>query len=202
MAYDVNRKPGAYAFAQADFHARQALVLFYAAMVLGLLVLVAGFELRNDVLAVVALLAMYSAGRLHDRRTELWRRWTTGANAETEVGTTLNELRRRGFVVLHDLEREGEGNVDHLVSGPTGVYLIETKARRYERKHLAKARRQAARLNESLGVWVTPVISLPARKRAPWRDAGVWIVPRGHLVEWIESQRNKPLDSERLADRL
>ena len=202
MAYDVNRKPGAYAFAQADFHARQALVLFYAAMVLGLLVLVAGFELRNDVLAVAAFLAMYGASRLFDRRTELSRRWTIGANAETAVGTTLNELRKQGFVVLHDVEHEGEGNVDHLVSGPTGVYLIETKARRYERKHLAKARRQAARLNESLGVWVTPVICLPARKRTPWRDGNVWIVPRSHLVEWIHGQRNKPLDFERLAERL
>jgi hypothetical protein len=42
---------------------------------------------------------------------------------------------------MHDIEQGGEGNIDHLLSGPNGVYLVETKERRYDDRHLPKARR-------------------------------------------------------------
>lgn len=53
---------------------------------------------------------------------------------------------------MHDVEQPGEGNIDHIVSGPTGVFLVETKERRCEERHLTKAKRQAAKLHDALGV--------------------------------------------------
>jgi hypothetical protein len=78
--------------------------------------------------------------------------------------------------------------------------VIETKFRRYEERQLVKAKRQAAKLYESLGVFITPVIALHTRRNPRWfRAKGVWIVPRQSLLEFLREQRNAVVDFERLA---
>jgi hypothetical protein len=114
--------------------------------------------------------------------------WERGAAAEEAVGTALDELLADGYTVSHDLRQQFEGNVDHLVTGPTGVFMIETKHRGYKPADLSKAKRQAKKLNAELGQWVTPVICLNRRRaREPYRDRGVWIVSRERLVDWIRA---------------
>jgi len=44
-------------------------------------------------------------------------------------GELLEEFRGEGFIAMHGIEQAGEGNIDHLVSGPTGVFMIESKAK-------------------------------------------------------------------------
>jgi hypothetical protein len=122
-----------------------------------------------------------------------------GTRAEEAVGLTLNELIREGWTVMHDIEQPREGNVDHLVAGPGGVFMVETKARRYEDWQLRKARRQAAKLHDQLGVWVTPVICLHSRDDQPRERAGVWIVPHPHVLDWLRSRRSAVVPFERLA---
>jgi hypothetical protein len=123
-----------------------------------------------------------------------------GAHAESLVGSALERLRRLGFAVLHDLQQ-----VDHLVSGPSGVFTIETH-RQYELRHLVKARRQAAELGAELGIWVTPVICLATRARGkPYLHDGVWIVRRKLLLDWLTAQKKPVLARDglaRVADRL
>jgi hypothetical protein len=52
----------------------------------------------------------------------------------------------------------------------------------------------------------TPVICLDQRRdRAPYRSEGVWIICRTRLLAWIQVQRNRVLEVDRLAafaDRL
>lgn len=96
-------------------------------------------------------------------------------------------------------EDAGEGNIDHLVSGRTGVFLVESKYRRYHEPHLRKARRQAAKVHDGVGVWVTPVICLDQRSQKPFKTQGVWVLGRDEVVGWIGRQRNPPADRERLA---
>jgi hypothetical protein len=107
---------------------------------------------------------------------------------------------------MHDIEQEHEGNIDHLVSGPSGVFMIETKWRRYQESHLVKAKRQARKLHDELGVWVTPVIAIGERANSkPFKTKGVWVVPRQSLLAWLHDQKNATLEFERLArfaDRL
>jgi hypothetical protein len=95
-------------------------------------------------------------------------------------------------VVVHDLEQPFEGNIDHVVAGPDGAFLVETKHRRYEERALTKAKRQAARLHTELGVWVTPVICVHVRQRAPLRHQGVWVMSAEHLLGWLREQRGRP----------
>jgi hypothetical protein len=135
--------------------------------------------------------------RFADRRADDAIRWLRGARAERAVGELLDELEREGFVVLHDLEQFGGGNVDHLVSGPSGVFLVETKACRYELDQLRKAKRQAAVVSRALGTWVTPVIAIAERRaRAPYRHHGVWIVTRREMLGWIRSRRNRTVAAD------
>lgn len=70
----------------------------------------------------------YVLGRLNRARHN----WL-GYMGERVVGETLLELCRTGYFVFHDVPADGVKtpfNLDHVVVGPSGVWLIETKTRR------------------------------------------------------------------------
>ena len=54
--------------------------------------------------------------------------WSIGAAGEVRTATLLDPLAEHGFVVMHDLRiSRSRANIDHLVIGPTGVFVVETK---------------------------------------------------------------------------
>ena len=57
--------------------------------------------------------------------------WRTGARGEQRTAKALAPLRRRGWILLHDLPDDlpggRRGNLDHVVVGPGGVYLLDSK---------------------------------------------------------------------------
>jgi hypothetical protein len=140
------------------------------------------------------------AARLAAGHDPAAQRFLRGAHAESIVGYALEKLRALGFEVVHDIRQPGEGNVDHLVSGPSGVFMIETKRWWYEPRDVHKAKRQAAKLAADFGVWVTPVICLARRRPARlYLDHGVWILGRERLTEWVTEQRNATVEPGRVA---
>ena len=160
---------------------------------------VAGHRVGLGGSALFLVLVLAAKLRLEQRADDAIR-WLRGARAEEAVGDTLNELRREGWTLMHDVVQRGEGNIDHIASGPNGVYLIETKCRAYkDETQLTKVKRQAAKLHEELGVWVTPVICLHERRGNAFRTKGVWVVPRVQLLDWLRAQRNQPVPFDRLA---
>lgn len=64
---------------------------------------------------------------------KVWRAWPQanrlhlGLQGELAVGEVLEVLRAHGYRVFHDLPGIGF-NVDHIIVGPGGVFVIETKA--------------------------------------------------------------------------
>jgi hypothetical protein len=63
--------------------------------------------------------------RVRPRRAPLWRR---GAAGERRTARLLAPLEQRGWAVLHDLALPGsQANLDHLVIGPGGVFVIDSK---------------------------------------------------------------------------
>jgi hypothetical protein len=52
--------------------------------------------------------------------------WQNGAWGERSTARALKPLEREGWIVLHDLPARF-GNIDHVVVGPTGVYLLDSK---------------------------------------------------------------------------
>ncbi len=73
--------------------------------------------------------------------------WMQGAEGERRVGVHLNSL-SDDYVVFHDFRpTDSEGqlqpwNVDHIVVGPTGVFVIETKM--YSRARVLPAEKEHA----------------------------------------------------------
>jgi hypothetical protein len=75
-------------------------------------------------LAVAALVGW----RLRFRPSEQARAWQRGAHGERHTARLLDRLTRDGYVVFHDLAVPGSpANVDHLVIGPTGLFVIDSK---------------------------------------------------------------------------
>ena len=78
---------------------------------------------------IVAALAVAAAG------WGLWFRpspdavaWRRGAAGERRTARMLDPLERQGWAVLHDLAVPGSrANIDHLVIGPGGVFVIDSK---------------------------------------------------------------------------
>jgi hypothetical protein len=121
------------------------------------------------------------------------------------VREELETLRSYSYIVMHDFMFGDDETVDHMVSGPNGVFMIETKFSHYDDVHLAKAKRQARKLHDELGCWVTPVICPGVRKNA-FTHKGVLIAGRGLLADAIRAQpRHRGVEADRLArfaDRL
>lgn len=60
------------------------------------------------------------------RSAELWER---GAEGERRTATALSQLPKESWTVFHDLRWPGRrfANVDHVVVGPPGVFVIDSK---------------------------------------------------------------------------
>jgi hypothetical protein len=56
--------------------------------------------------------------------------FAAGGRGETLTGQVLDRLTARRFVVLHDRHWPGtrRSNIDHLVVGPSGVFVVDTKS--------------------------------------------------------------------------
>jgi hypothetical protein len=68
------------------------------------------------------------AWRLRFRPSEQVTAWRRGAQGERRTARLLDRLVRDGYVVFHDLAvPDSPANVDHLVIGPTGVFVIDSK---------------------------------------------------------------------------
>lgn len=58
-----------------------------------------------------------------------------GLRGEQAVAEALHsiEVAGAGYVSFHDVPKDGRGNIDHVVVGPGGVFVIETKTRSQQR---------------------------------------------------------------------
>lgn len=148
-----------------------------------------GLVVAGFVLVVAALLVRV------DRDPE---RWLRGAAGEETSATLLRALGSRRWYVLHDRGVPGfTVNLDHLVIGPTGVWVVDTKTYRAPlraRWHRVEAGGraidtgpvawEAELVSERLGVWATPIVAVHGSglARRGRRSGGVRIVPASALV--------------------
>ncbi|MEI7730991.1 MAG: nuclease-related domain-containing protein [Verrucomicrobiota bacterium] len=69
-------------------------------------------------------------GRRVYRSVMDYRNYNLGFSGERFVGEALNKLMLDGCQVFHDYPADPKWNIDHIVVSSTGVFAIETKARR------------------------------------------------------------------------
>jgi Nuclease-related domain len=79
-------------------------------------------------LAVGGLAAVMAGWGLRFRPSPDACAWRRGAAGERHTARLLAPLERHGWVILHDLAVPGSwANLDHLVIGPGGVFVIDSK---------------------------------------------------------------------------
>jgi hypothetical protein len=146
--------------------------------------------------------------------------WRRGAAGERRTARLLAPLERQGWVVLHDLALPGSrANLDHLVIGPGGVFVIDSKQYRgrlqldavgklwHGRYPLARALRaasweadQAAQVLPDPGMAVVPIMAVHGAQ-VPWGKVvtdGVPIVSARRLPSML-GQLPVMLGPERVA---
>ena len=147
-------------------------------------------------LAVAALVG----GRLRCHPSDQARTWQRGAHGERRSVRLLDRLPRDGYVVFHDLALPGSpANVDHLVIGPSGVFVIDSKqwtGQVYQSsdglvwhnhfrldRTLETVRWEALTLGRLLGIPAAPLLCVHGAHvpRAGLCAQGVTIVPAGQL---------------------
>jgi hypothetical protein len=132
-------RPGRSALAQYRRRRRQELAAWTRSLVWRVpLVAAAGLtgsalatqaSLARTLAAVVGLAAAALVGwRLRFRPSTQARAWQRGARGERRTARLLERLGRDGYVVFHDLAMPGSpANIDHLVVGPSGVFVVDSK---------------------------------------------------------------------------
>lgn len=151
-------------------------------------------------------------------------RWLTGAEGECRTAKALERL-PDDYVVFHDFHvrqlngNRSLGNVDHIVVGPTGVFVIDTKNHRRTasvrpakessrtRDHMRVVRRQAMQvrswlkplvLGTSSSVYVQAVVVHVHGRTIVEKteEEHVWFLPLDMLLSRIKnrSPRLKPAD--------
>jgi hypothetical protein len=77
------------------------------------------------VTAIAGLVAAFCIARAFSHRKRL-RAIKQGRDGERQVGAMLEDLRRIGCIVIHDLIGDGF-NIDHIILSTRGIFCIETK---------------------------------------------------------------------------
>jgi Nuclease-related domain len=175
--------------------------------------LAAGLLAAQEAPDLAGLLAVVAAGglgwRLRFRPSADTRAWRRGATGERRTARLLAPLERRGWAVLHDLAIPGStANIDHLVIGPGGVLVIDSKQYRgqlhldrygmvWHGRHLLvsalrKVRWQADQADEVLGIADLQVPAVVAVHGAsvPWgrlEADGVTIVPARRVPDLLQA---------------
>src|SRR5215217_7499628 len=173
-----------------------------------------GWLLATQVVPHLAALAGASvaagvAWRLRFRVTPDTMAWRRGAAGERRTARLVGPLERRGWAVLHDLAIPGtQANIDHLVIGPGGVVVIDTKQYRGRLRldsdgllwhgrqllvaTLRKVRWAADQADEVLGVAEVQVVAIMAMHGAnvPWGRLaadGVIVAPARRVPDLLQA---------------
>jgi Nuclease-related domain len=172
-------------------------------------------------LVLGALAAMAAGWMLRFRPSPDAVAWRRGAAGERRTARLLGPLERHGWAILHDLAvPRSQANIDHLVIGPGGVFVIDSKQYRgrlqldptgrlwHGRYPLAPALRavtfeadQAALVLPDPDVVVVPILAIHGTQ-VPWGKVvadGVPVVAARRLPSMLRA-RPAVLGPERVAN--
>jgi hypothetical protein len=209
----------------ADVRRRRPRILAFGAVVaiVGLVVLLAVSPLWGGVVLLFDVVVVASALFATPNSIAAWQ---TGAQGELRTGRLLEPLEGEGFRILHDRKIPGSrANIDHIVIGPPGIFVVETKslggalqirdnevfvAGRRRTKMIDEVKREALAVQTALakelaarGWMVTPVICVHRADLPMFRSevAGVRIVSGKDLVNRLREADHllAPAEVERLA---
>jgi Nuclease-related domain len=158
------------------------------AVLLALAVASAGAVSAAGVLLVFAL----GFGLYARRWLSLAERSRVGACSEDEVRRALAPLSAEGWRLRHSLPWQGRGDIDSLAIAPGGAgFVVETKTRMYDDRHLARVREQAAWLSRRRRRWcrrgAVPIVCLVRPRGIERLEREVLVVSIDRLIPTLRS---------------
>jgi Nuclease-related domain len=163
-------------------------------------VLVQAVGLDRLALPIGVAAAAVAGWRLRFRLSRDARAWRDGARGERATGRLLRRLHRHGYAVFHDVAIPGTpANADHLLIGPAGVVLVDSKRytgqvsqgldgrvwhNHYPMDHtLRSLRLETQAISAALGIHVRPVMCVHGAQVAHGglRAGDVQILPAHRL---------------------
>jgi hypothetical protein len=195
---------------------------YMVAMVLWLLAFVEWWRVLHETPPVpwlytgVALAGTAWAGWRFYRGKQRRHQLKLGRAGERAVAQYLEWFRTKDFFVFHDVP-SGDANIDHVLIGTRGLYVIETKTlskpvrgeckivvsadgirangRLLDRNPIVQAKAQARWLHDFLGesdikTFVQPVVVFPGWFVEPFdmKSLGVWVLEPKALDKFIDHQ--------------
>ena len=120
-----------------------------------------------------------------------------GARSEDDVRRALAPLAADGWRLRHSLPWRGRGDIDSVAIAPTGVgFVVETKTRAYDDRHLAQVRAQAAWLSRRRRRWcrrgAVPVVCLVRARGVHRLEQTVLVVSIDRLIPVLRSDAGRP----------
>ncbi|MCX7926024.1 MAG: NERD domain-containing protein [Fimbriimonadales bacterium] len=220
------RQPGKTLQQHARLTGRMAWIVLSLALVVSILFLYVAFDTllksfgnRADPARTLALyvgvVGVFGLGWAATRLFNLHDRARQGAQGEEWVGAALDTLQAKGWYVFHDLPMPAVGNVDHLVIGPPGVFVVETKSHRgritaqgnqllrngklLEKDFLRQVKAQSMAVNQLFqhrlrqNYYVQPVVCFSrAFVQVPGgRVEHVWVLPLPWLLPALEKHPSR-----------
>ena len=115
-----------------------------------------------------------------------------GARSEDEVRRALAPLQAEGWRLRHSLNWRGRGDIDSVAIAPDRVaFVVETKTRAYDARHLVRVREQAAWLSRRRRRWcrrgALPVVCLVRARGVKRVEQDVLVVSIDRLDPGAES---------------
>lgn len=168
-----------------------------------------------NMLLCAAILSTGVSAIVFGRLLPRFRNLNRGERGELKVAELLEGLRATGYRAFHDLRRDGY-NIDHVVVGPSGVFVIETKfrsgygeiefrngqglfvgGRQEENDPLLQARRNARDLNqlirEDCGIdrWVSPLVVFVGdwRIKNRWRETDARVLTANQVPGYFSDRQ-------------
>jgi Nuclease-related domain len=169
-----------------------------AVALLGLVLLSTGFALPGCLFLGVAVVL----GLRAHHWLSLAERSGVGARSEDEVRRILAPLHEHGCRLRHGLRWQGGGDIDSLAIAPNGAgFVVETKTRTYDERHLGRVREQARWLGRRRRRWcrrgALPVLCVVRAAGVERYERGVLVVSVDRLVpvlcEVVSGMERRPV---------
>lgn len=154
-----------------------------------MLTVLAGFVVSMGVISLAAMTLIVAV--VLGLRAYHWlclaERSRVGARSERDVRRALVPLQEHAWRLRHGLQWEGSGDIDSVAVAPNGVgFAIETKARSYDERHLARVLEQARWLRRRRRRWcrrgAIPVLCMVRAARVERYERSVLVVSIDRLV--------------------
>jgi hypothetical protein len=145
-----------------------------------------------------------------------------GLDGERAVGQQLETLRNQGYEIFHDIPGDGY-NIDHVVIGPGGVFVIETKTRSkpvgrnpeisYDGKVLridgharpdpiVQVRAASGEMDRLIRAWlgrsveIRPILVFPGWFCTQPNGSPIWVHNEQTVVSWISTEFRRMSDTD------